>query len=321
MAARTFDDLLGECLDMLQAGVSIEDCVAPYPEHAGELREQLRVAQTLLAGRPVAGPRPAAHSLGRARLLSAVAEATNGAAAPARPGVRTLLAPLGRLAFVPQVLPALLVLVLLGGTAVGVSAAATGNPDPTAPIRSLVAPGRQQIELEGTITSIGESSLTLLNAAGSATVLITPETELKGADGASIALSDLRIGDHVKVHAVKQSDGTLVAREVELEDDDGGQGQDEQNDNSGPGNRNEHADDENPGQGDEHRNDNPGQGDEHRNDDNPGQGDEHRNDDPGQNDEGNGGEASEGAPNGPPAQHADDGHEADSGDGHGGDDD
>lgn len=133
MKPRNFDDILDQCLGRLQAGASIDDCVAGYPEHADELREQLSMAQTLQSARPHVQPEPAAQSRGRARVLSAVAEQRESASS--RPGVLFFGLRL-RMAMVSQALPAVVALLILGGTAAGF-AAATGNPDPTAPIRGL----------------------------------------------------------------------------------------------------------------------------------------------------------------------------------------
>ena len=133
MKPRNFDDILDQCLSKLQAGASIDDCVAPYPEHADELRAQLCMAQTLQSARPHVQPEPTAQARGRARVLSAVSEQRESASS--RPGVLFFgLRP--RMALVSQALPAVLALLILGGTAAGF-AAVTGNPDPTAAIRGL----------------------------------------------------------------------------------------------------------------------------------------------------------------------------------------
>ena len=38
---RTFDTILDECVDRVNRGESIEDCLAGYPEHAEELEPLL----------------------------------------------------------------------------------------------------------------------------------------------------------------------------------------------------------------------------------------------------------------------------------------
>ena len=133
MKPRNFDDILDQCLSRLQAGASIDDCVAPYPEHADELRAQLSLAQTLQSARPHVQPEPAAQARGRTLVLSAVAERRESASS--RPGV-LFFGLRWKTALVSQALPAVLALLILSGTAAGL-AAATGNPDPTAPIRAL----------------------------------------------------------------------------------------------------------------------------------------------------------------------------------------
>jgi hypothetical protein len=260
MTTRRFEDLLDECLDVLRAGAGIDDCVAPYPEHAAELREQLVLAQSLFAARPSFVVRPGAQSQGRAVLLSAVAEQAR-APEPRPSPLQALSTGLRRLAMVPQALPALLILLALGGTAVGVSAA-TGSP--TAPLSLLLgdSSSEHRIDLRGTVDSVGAASFTITTDAGPQTILITPETRFKGIQ----VLAELHAGDTVKVDAFRQSDGTLVAREIEREQAASDQGpvpvDDGQNDDSGgPGDGNDDGSgDDHPGQGDDEGHDGDDQG-------------------------------------------------------------
>jgi hypothetical protein len=53
--SRRFETVLDECLDRVQAGASIEACLARYPEHAETLRPLLRLAAAVRAVPP---PRP-----------------------------------------------------------------------------------------------------------------------------------------------------------------------------------------------------------------------------------------------------------------------
>jgi len=65
---REFDRVLDECIDRLSRGGSIEECLAAYPELAGELRPLLVSAQELMAvGAAVS--RAGAKAVGRERLL------------------------------------------------------------------------------------------------------------------------------------------------------------------------------------------------------------------------------------------------------------
>ena len=76
MSTEKFDEILDQCLTMMQAGASIDDCVARYSQHADELRAQLQTAQTLWDAKPTAQPEPAAQAKGRSRLLTAVGESS-----------------------------------------------------------------------------------------------------------------------------------------------------------------------------------------------------------------------------------------------------
>jgi hypothetical protein len=71
---------LADCLDRLERGLALEDCLARYPDHAAELRSLLGLAEELRVVGPLRAP-PAARAAGWARLQAAMAE---GAAAPAR---------------------------------------------------------------------------------------------------------------------------------------------------------------------------------------------------------------------------------------------
>src|SRR3990172_7958931 len=110
MSRETFEDALANCLDQMQAGGSIDECVASYPQYADELRAQLHFAQSLRGARPRVQPEPSVGAQHRSRLLTAVGEQREAASVP----VFGLLAPLGtvlavrrwRLSLLPQALPA-----------------------------------------------------------------------------------------------------------------------------------------------------------------------------------------------------------------------
>ena len=112
MSSKKFGDILNECLDMLQAGASIDDCVAPYPDYADELRAQLRIAETLTDARPHVQPEPSAMALGRSRLLAAAAEERQ---AVPKPLLGFVLGSARRFALLPYALPVALALLLAVG--------------------------------------------------------------------------------------------------------------------------------------------------------------------------------------------------------------
>ena len=126
-----FDEILDECLRMLQTGASIDDCVAPYPRHADELRDRLEIAQSLISAQPEIQLDQATQAQNRTRLLAGVAEQLKAAEVEPTlglvPQIRTLFRGARRLALLPYALPVALVLLLtLGGLT---AAAAVLQPD------------------------------------------------------------------------------------------------------------------------------------------------------------------------------------------------
>ena len=74
MTDRQFSDVLDECLTLLtEDGVSVEACLARYPEHAAELRPLLEMAVEMRR-MPRPKPRRAAVDAGKERMLAAVCE-------------------------------------------------------------------------------------------------------------------------------------------------------------------------------------------------------------------------------------------------------
>jgi hypothetical protein len=113
--------VLIECLRALEAGASVEDCLARFPQHAGALRPYLALRASLLA---IDAPQPpaAAYAAGRQALLERLASP-----APARSRWEAarealssgwLRSPLARTAVAGAILFA------LAGSALGASAAA-----------------------------------------------------------------------------------------------------------------------------------------------------------------------------------------------------
>lgn len=75
------------------------------------------------------------------------------------------------------------------------------------------------IELEGSITAAGTGQITLQTSSGSVTVALNGETVIRKDDGPG-SLSDLKPGVRVEVEAVVQSDKSLLAKVIEIEDED-----------------------------------------------------------------------------------------------------
>ena len=246
MQSQPFSDIADACLDQMRDGASIDDCVAPYPDHADELRAQLQTAQSILASRPQIQPEPSAQAQGRARLLSTLAqmreepEPTLGLVGP----IRALFFGIG--SRLPQALPAVLAMLVLGGAAWGVSAAA-GNPNPG---DWFVGSSSQEprVELSGTITAIAPPVLTVSTDTGEVSVQIDSGTEFEDDNETSLALADFSVGDFVKISAFRDEAGALIAREVELEEeDDEATDENEDGDGDGDGEGDDDADHSGPG--------------------------------------------------------------------------
>ncbi len=129
-----------------------------------------------------------------------------------------------------------------------------------------------EIEFSGTVESMDADAWVV----GGQTVKITAQTEIKDA---------IEVGDFVRVHAHVEDDGSLVAREIELEggDDAGDNGNDNENHN---GNDNGNANDNGDDNGNANDNDN-GNANDNGNEDN-GNGNDDNGNGNGDDDNGNG---------------------------------
>ncbi len=74
----------------------------------------------------------------------------------------------------------------------------------------------QQVEFKGTITSIDARAMSLAVAVGSETktVLVGPDTRF---EGQVRSFADLKVGDLVEVEGTLRPDGSILAREIEVE--------------------------------------------------------------------------------------------------------
>ena len=75
--------------------------------------------------------------------------------------------------------------------------------------------GNDDIEIEGRIQTIGADSLVV----NGTTVFVDSNTRVRDDDDAPIAFSDLMVGDEVEIDAMRRLDGSLLALEIEREDD------------------------------------------------------------------------------------------------------
>ena len=69
--SREFDEILDECIDRVNSGEGIEECLASYPEHAQELEPALRAIFDIRAAYSFT-PRPAAKETARQRFYAAL---------------------------------------------------------------------------------------------------------------------------------------------------------------------------------------------------------------------------------------------------------
>lgn len=81
--------------------------------------------------------------------------------------------------------------------------------------------GVAELEFDGQVVAISDGTLTVETPAGTVTVVLTVDTEVEG---------QLQPGVTIEVHGTQEADGTITAREIDVEDEDG--------DNSGSGSHN-----------------------------------------------------------------------------------
>ena len=230
--SRELDRVLDEALSLIESGVSLEGCLARYPEHAAELAPLLRTA---IAGARALeqeeAPSAAAMAAGRQRLLRA---ASRPAPAPRLvrrifpSGLRPALRPLA------ICLAAVALVLLVGGVVVpGVAGSLPG--DVLYPVKRAAervrlsvtwdAAARQQlqrawdqeriheiqavitmgrvvaVEFKGIVEEIGASEWVI----GTLPVRITPTTRIEGQPV---------VGAIARIKADVQADGHIEAREI-----------------------------------------------------------------------------------------------------------
>lgn len=76
------------------------------------------------------------------------------------------------------------------------------------------------VDVRGIIMEIGESRLVVADVE----FFVNAQTEIEDDDGNRITLSDLEVGMFVKIEGRRQTDGTLLATEIEIDDDHGHDG-------------------------------------------------------------------------------------------------
>jgi hypothetical protein len=79
-------------------------------------------------------------------------------------------------------------------------------------------PHPEAVVFAGTVTAVSATSLTVKAGATSVIVSLTSTTVVSNGDHTG-SISDLKIGQHVEVHANRMTDGTLIATQVRIEND------------------------------------------------------------------------------------------------------
>ncbi len=227
---RKFETVLDECLDRIQAGATVEACLARFPEHAEALHPLLRMASAVRAV-PPPRPDPAAVYAGRQGMLRAVTE---------RNARQPLLAGLFRWPWARAALALAVLFLVVGFGARGlVAVSADSLPgdrfypvkrftesvryaltlDPVArqqleaefaaereeEIRAVLDSGRSAtIEFRGNLETIGDGFW----AVGGFEVILTDQTVIVGQPA---------VGAIVLVQARSAGDGTLLALRLEVQ--------------------------------------------------------------------------------------------------------
>jgi hypothetical protein len=75
-----------------------------------------------------------------------------------------------------------------------------------------------ELEVEGDVTAVSDTSITLMTRRGEVTFEVTSETEIE-IDDEPATIAAVLVGDEAEVEAFMH-DGTLVAKKVEIERDD-----------------------------------------------------------------------------------------------------
>ncbi len=227
---RKFETVLDECLDRIQAGATVEACLARFPEHAEALRPLLRMASAVRAV-PPPRPDPAAVYAGRQGMLRAVTE---------RNARQPLLAGLFRWPWARAALALAVLFLVVGFGARGLAAVSADSlpGDRFYPVKRFAESvryaltidqvARQQLEAEFAVER-EEEIRAVLDSGRSATIEFRGNLETIGdgfwaVGGFEVILTDQTVivgqptvGATVLVQARSAGDGTLLALRLEVQ--------------------------------------------------------------------------------------------------------
>lgn len=108
------------------------------------------------------------------------------------------------------------------GTSVHVKAATSADGATKTATLVLVQntsnPKGEEVELTGTIASVGTNVLTVTTSGGAMTVQVTTSTRIRGTRNAPIPFSALAVGDKVEVEGIRVDATTVLATQIHVED-------------------------------------------------------------------------------------------------------
>jgi hypothetical protein len=76
----------------------------------------------------------------------------------------------------------------------------------------------EEVEIEGTVASVGTDQLVVTTPGGPVTVKTTSATRIRDRRNAPIGLSDIRVGDRVEAEGRRLDAGTIEAKSIKVED-------------------------------------------------------------------------------------------------------
>jgi len=106
---------------------------------------------------------------------------------------------------------------ILAGWRVHVRATSAEDGTKTASLVIVQNNPAEEVSLEGTVASVGPSSLVVTTADGDVTVEVSPSTQIRKS-GKKIALSDIETGDEVEVEGTRVDATTVQAKKITVED-------------------------------------------------------------------------------------------------------
>ena len=199
------EDMLNAAIDRLAAGESVGDVLLAHPGEAAEMLGLLRPAAALLAAPAPPSATPHARAAAMQQMFGMLAETRTPTAGFAAwtaafrswPGAFQAAALAGVVAVF---------------TVAGVGAAAAAGSGPVRDVLGISSESSIRVELDGVITAIDVSTITVDAGGDIREVIVTDDTELEGVDG----LGALSVGDMVEIKGKLQTDNTIVASSIRL---------------------------------------------------------------------------------------------------------